>query len=65
MGELEPLKCQAHNEEVKLYCIQCPALVCWMCLALNHRNHECQEITEAGNKAREAIAQQIETACLR
>jgi vacuolar-type H+-ATPase subunit I/STV1 len=48
--------CLQHKDElVKLYCFQCKVNMCWICSAVNHRNHECKEISVVAEERKQQL----------
>jgi len=55
--------CQEHNDEtVKLYCYDCKANICGLCVALKHRQHDVTEIIEAAEKLGRDVDERVEAA---
>ena len=48
-------KCLKHNRPLELYCDDCKKVVCAKCDRLDHRNHNCDYISDAFHKHRQEI----------
>eukprot|EP00475_Leptophrys_vorax_P005845 TRINITY_DN1353_c0_g1_i1.p1 TRINITY_DN1353_c0_g1~~TRINITY_DN1353_c0_g1_i1.p1 ORF type:complete len:439 (-),score=115.86 TRINITY_DN1353_c0_g1_i1:381-1697(-) len=51
LGEQSLLKCSMHGKEFELFCVQCQSMICFKCMAVSHRLHECQGLDVAAMDA--------------
>lgn len=48
-----PLKCEKHTDEVlKVYCLQCKVALCMMCYIMEHKTHDCSDVSVVADEFR-------------
>ncbi len=48
-SERDAVKCELHDEQLKIYCFDCKMLVCCECTVKGHRSHTFQFVKEAAS----------------
>ena len=48
-------QCSSHGKPLEVYCDTCDKLICHLCTVKNHRDHECDAITDAFPRQQQQI----------
>ena len=54
-----PVKCSVHDEQCKLYCFDCSALICRDCIIIDHSQHRYDFVKKSAAIYRQGISQDL------
>ena len=55
----EPMKCEEHQEQLKIYCFTCCQLICRDCVVIDHKDHSVQFTSKYAPEIKQALQEKL------
>ena len=55
-----PMKCEAHEEQLKMFCFDCNVLICRDCTVIDHAGHNFEFVKKSAGQCREKMSEGLQ-----